>query len=298
MPTLTETCYTGAALDLFAWPRPTPPTETVVKYEVLPRPTLLRERYKQSIDERVALPSTPPTVSIILEERMVSSMKRVPHVWMARVQGSTTTYPSHLVAKIYDPVFFDDYETQWHDPFYLRDLSVSCEVEAYRRLEALQGTQVPRFYGYFTAMLPAQHSRTVYLILLERVPGRDLRAIVPQKDAEKVCLKHKEAIVDVALRLFYGFFTYGVRNRDMQPRNIILRPQKHASRMVSRTWFCDTEECPLVLEVDCDDLNMVMVDFERVNFGKPGPSSYKKAVQHMALDKQVYIEDWLENVVV
>lgn len=48
-----------------------------------------------------------------------------------------TTYPPLLVAKIYDPVFFDDEDTEWDDPFVLRDLSVSCEVEAYRRLGPL-----------------------------------------------------------------------------------------------------------------------------------------------------------------
>ncbi len=74
-------------------------------------------------------------------------MRRVPHVWTARVQGSsshvgatatTTTYPPQLVAKIYDPVFFDDEETQYDDPFVLRDFCVSCEVEAYRRIGPLQ----------------------------------------------------------------------------------------------------------------------------------------------------------------
>jgi hypothetical protein len=43
-----------------------------------------------------------------------------------------TAYPPQLVAKIYDPVFFDDDDdTEWDDPFAVRDLAVSCEVEAY-----------------------------------------------------------------------------------------------------------------------------------------------------------------------
>src|SRR5260370_40714691 len=134
------------------------------------------------------LPSTPPAVSITLENRLDSSTSRVPHVWTTRVQGSNshvgamtthTTYPPSLVAKIYDPVFFDDDETQWDDPFYLRDLTIPCEVEAYRRLGPLQGTKVPRFYGYFAAAVPAQQGRTVYIILLYEMPCRDLRAIVP-----------------------------------------------------------------------------------------------------------------------
>ena len=63
------------------------------------------------------------------------------------------------MAKIYDPVFFDDDETSWVDPFALRDLTISCEVEAYRRLGPLQGTQVPRFYRYFAAAVPTQQGQ-------------------------------------------------------------------------------------------------------------------------------------------
>src|SRR5216684_2075843 len=148
MPTLEETYHPGAALDLYAWEQPAPPTSTYRSYNNPPIPTQLSERYNKSIAERVALPSTPPAVSITLENRLDSSTRRVPHVWTARVQGSRldagvttttmttthTTYPQQLVANIYDPVFFDDDETQWDDPFVLRDLAVSCEVEAYQRL--------------------------------------------------------------------------------------------------------------------------------------------------------------------
>jgi len=90
-----------------------------------------------------------------------------------------TTYPLQLVAKIYDPMFFDDNKTQWNHPFFLQDLSVPSEMEAYWQLGPLQETVVPWFYGYFAAALPAQHGRTVYIILLEEVPGRDLHIIVP-----------------------------------------------------------------------------------------------------------------------
>jgi len=88
-----------------------------------PIPTQLSGRYNKSIAERVVLPSIPPAVSITLGKRFDSSMCRVPHVWTARVQGSSldagvtttmmttihTTYPPQLVAKIYDSVFFIEY---------------------------------------------------------------------------------------------------------------------------------------------------------------------------------------------
>ena len=306
MPTLEETYHPGAALDLYAWEQPAPPTSTYRSYNNPPIPTQLSERYNKSIAERVALPSTPPAVSITLENRLDSSTRRVPHVWTARVQGSSsqvgatttpTTYPPSLVAKIYDPVFFDDGETEYDDPFYLRDLTLPCEVEAYRRLGPLQGTKVPRFYGYFAAAVPAQQGRTVYIILLEEVLGRDVRAIVPPDVTEKVCAKHKDAIVDAALSLFFDILACGVKQLDMYSRNVILRPQQHVSLSVSGTQFCETNECLLVHEVDCDDLHMVMVDFEMLDLEEPNTSFSEQAVQrtHVEAAKSKYVERWLEN---
>ena len=234
-------------------------------------------------------------------------MCRVPHVWTARVQGNSSpagatttlhaTYPQELVAKIYDPVFFDDDETMWSDPFILSDHTISCEVEAYRRLEPLQGTEVPRFYGHFVAAVPGQQGRTVYILLLENVPGRDLRVIVPPDVTESVCAKHKDAIIVAALHLYFNVLAYGVEQLDMHSRNVILRPQKHVSPSVSGTWFCDTKECMLSHEVDCDDLHLVMVDFEMVGFEEPNSSFLDQAVQtkHMEQVKPIYLEQWLEN---
>lgn len=161
MPKLEETYHPGATLNLYAWQHPAPPTTTRCMFDRPPSPTQLSERYNKSIAERVALPSTPPAVSITLEKRLESSTRRVPHVWSVHVQGSSshgvamtttttcTTYPPQLVAKIYDPVFFDDEETQWHDPFIVRDFCVSNEIEAYRRLGSLQGTDMDTSLRHF-----------------------------------------------------------------------------------------------------------------------------------------------------
>jgi hypothetical protein len=307
VPTLKKTYRPGAALDLYAWKPPAPPTITEPRYNEPPIPTQRSERYNQSIAERIALPSTPPAVSITLENQMNSSTRRVPHVWSARVRGSSshvgatttthTTYPPSLIAKIYDPVFFDDGETMWDDPFIVRDVALSCEVEAYQRLDPLHGTKVPRFYGYFAAAVPSQQGRTVYIILLERVPGRDLRTIVPPDGTENLCAKHRDAIVDAALCLFFDILACGVTQRDMYSRNIILRPQKRVSLSVSGTQFCETKKCLLVHEVDCDDLHLVMVDFEVVDFKKPDTSFSEQAVQrtHVEAIKSKYVERWLEN---
>ncbi|KIM61497.1 hypothetical protein SCLCIDRAFT_1215960 [Scleroderma citrinum Foug A] len=62
--------------------------------------------------DRAILPFTPPNMTTILEQRLLSSVHRVPHV-TARVQDSSlpagtpeTTYPLQFVAKILlNPVF-------------------------------------------------------------------------------------------------------------------------------------------------------------------------------------------------
>jgi hypothetical protein len=88
-------------------------------------------------------------------------MSRVPYVWTAHVQHTSTLsnglpfrYPPLLVAKIFDPTFVDKEISDDTNIFALRDKPVSYEVEGYRRLESLQGMVVPRFYGHFIVPLP------------------------------------------------------------------------------------------------------------------------------------------------
>jgi len=301
-PTLENTYHTGAALKLYAWPTPARPEDTWCSYEGgAPLLTEVSDRYNTSIAQRFTLPSTPPNVSIILEQRLHSSMHRVPHVWSAHIQDSNldvgtteATYPSQLVAKLFDPVFFDSYDAEYINPFILRDLSVSREVGAYQRLGCLQGKIVPRFFGHFVAPLPSQDGRTVNVLLLEHVQGRDLRVLIPPDTAENVCHRHKDAIIDAALRVYFDIFACGVNQTDMQPRNVILRPQI----LVPGTQYCATLECPLCFEIDCNNLQMVMVDFESVDFQEPDTSFSEPSTQkvHVQNVKSLYLEKWLENM--
>jgi serine/threonine protein kinase len=244
-------------------------------------------------------------VSITLEQRLYSSMTRVPHVWTAHVQhtsslpsGPPSAYPPLLVAKIFDPTFVDSEISDCTDPLALRDKSVLCEVEAYRIIEPLQGTVVPRFYGHFIAPLPSQQNRTVNVILMEYVQGTDLRILVPHEIAQTVCSVHKEAIIVRALTVFFDVYALGVVQRDMQPRNIILRP--HQQREPG-TKYCNTSNCPLHLEVDCMDLRMVMVDFEVVEFKEPDSSFSERSKQIDYINrnlKETYVSRWLESAMI
>ena len=301
-PTLEDTYHTGAALKLYPWATPSRPDDTWCSYETdAPLLTELSDRYSTSIAQQVTLPSTPPNVSITLEQRLLSSTHRVPHVWSAHIQDSSlpagtteATYSSQLVAKIFDPVFFDSYDAEYINPFTLRDFSISCEVEAYQRLGFLQGKIVPRFYGHFVAPLPSQDGRTINVLLLEHVQGRDLRVLIPPDAAENVCHRHKDAIIDAALRVYFDILACGVNQTDMQPRNVILRPQK----LVSGMQYCATLECPQCLEIDCNNLHMVMDDFERVDLQEPDTSFSEPSMQNVHVEnvKSLYLEKWLENM--
>jgi hypothetical protein len=302
IPTVEGTYHAGTVLDLYAWRPPARPDGPWSKQGQYDDISLLMtqhtDRYNKSVAERSTLPSTPPDVSITLEKRLSLSMRHVPHVWSARIQngspnpGTTadlTTYPPLLIAKIFDPVFFDDDEAEWYDPFALCDIGVSSEVETYERLISLQGTKVPRFYGHFVAPLPSGDSRTVNVILLEQVPGTDLCRLVPDEVTEKLCLKHKDALVDAALCLLFDVLARGVLQCDMEPRNVILRPQQER---VSETQHCATSECPLYVKVACSGLEMVMVDFELVEFKEPNESLSEQSEQrtHIEVIKSEFLK--------
>ncbi|EKM73922.1 hypothetical protein AGABI1DRAFT_95991, partial [Agaricus bisporus var. burnettii JB137-S8] len=177
-------------------------------------------------------------------------------------------------------------------------ISVSLRVnrvKAYEKLKHLQGTLLAQFYGLFTATLPAQHNRTVHVILLEEVPGTDLRLLLPPKVAEKVCSRHREAIFDRVINLYLDLCDCGINQHDMHPRNVILRPQEH---VVPGTRFCNTDNCPLTLQVDCDDFHLVMIDFECVEFEEEDFFAEMRAYRQRDLDElkvQCREEGWLEG---
>ncbi|KAF9449234.1 hypothetical protein P691DRAFT_728320 [Macrolepiota fuliginosa MF-IS2] len=293
--TLEETYYAGETLHLYPLPPPVLVTDRWCAYSDSSPLIEIVDRYDKSIEERIILPSTTPDTSITLEERLDSSFHNIPHVWTVLVEGtSKPPFPSRLVAKIYDPVWFGDAE--WFDPFKLRNRSVSQEVESYHRFEALQGTKVPRFYGHFVTSLPSQCNRTVNVILMEYVHGRDLRNLVPSDNARLVCDMHKDVVIEAVLNLSWDAYTYGVDLFDLQPRNVILRPPKQGHEKQ----YCNSDECPLRLEVDPGGLQMVMVDFENVEFQQPDLGWERERERErerrkgIEKSKPIFLASWLE----
>jgi hypothetical protein len=56
----------------------------------------------------------------------------------------------------------------------------------------------------------------------------------------------------------------------------------------------------LAFEVDCNDLDLIMVDFEFVEFKEPDPSLSEDSVKRMHTEavQSEYLERWLENAMV
>ncbi|KAF9451305.1 hypothetical protein P691DRAFT_797021 [Macrolepiota fuliginosa MF-IS2] len=268
--TLEETYYTGEMLHLYSL---LPPALVMYKWCAYNSPSPLIEigvRYQKSIEESITLPSTAPDISITLERRLDSSFHN----------------------QKYDPVWFG--YAEWVDPFKPRNRSVSQEVESYHRFEALQGTKVPRFYGHFVTSPPSQCNRTVNVILMECVHGRDLRNLVPSDHAGMVCDVHKDAVIEAVLNLSWDAYVYGVDLLDLQPRNVILRPPKRGHERQ----YCNSDECPLRLEADPRDLRMVMVDFENVEFQEPDPRwrRHREWREGMDKSKPIFLANWLKAI--
>lgn len=309
VPTLEGTYYAGSTFQLYPHPGPPSPgrlsdLQQLGRYEEgAKRMVEIEDRYKKSISEsRFASDNLhSPDVSISLVDRLHSVTGRIPHVWTAQagLQGDSPRLPSLLVAKIFDPVFFDSGEAYVYDPFLLRDLSVFYEMESYNRLEDLQGSEVPQYYGHFITPIPSQHNRIVNVILMEYVhPGKNLRALVPVERAEDLCAVHREAAVEAVVRLWLKMYARGVSHSDVQPRNVILRsPNQHPK---AGTTFCAKEECPLRLEAGLmhEALRVVSVDFELVDLVEKNLDFLDSAEFKQLLEqsKEEFRMDWFRGL--
>ncbi|KAK0502169.1 hypothetical protein EDD18DRAFT_682728 [Armillaria luteobubalina] len=293
VPRLESTYFSGNSLQLYLHHLPDCPVNDQGTYaENVVRMPKITDRLDASIARSVPIPARPPNVTIVLDKRFLCSTWRIAHVWTAHVHNASPNaiYPRTMVAKIYDPVYFG--EAEFYDPFTLRDLFVSRETQAYQRLQSLYGTKVPRFYGHFVAPLPSQHNRTVNVVLLEYIHGRDIRELASNEKAGALCPTHKDTLIDAVLRLYHDVYALGVAQRDMQPRNVMLRARRNDGP------FCSTQGCPLRYEADSKDVQMVLVDFEVVEFLEPDSKYSDPVTQAAYVDdaRPLYNQYWLKNL--
>lgn len=109
---------------------------------------------------------------------------------------------------------------------YCRDLH-SCEVEAYSRLQDLQGKSVPRFLAdvRLDIILPTHDAFfQVRGILLELITGyrlEDLTKYAHQSSWQHIC--------DETIRAINLVSDHGILNEDVRPRNVLIRTHDHVS---------------------------------------------------------------------
>ncbi|KAJ7254950.1 hypothetical protein B0H12DRAFT_544674 [Mycena haematopus] len=207
-------------------------------------------------------------ITISLETPLAAGAReeRPAQVWKVNATGSNTP----LVARIYDPLYFD---TAVHDRFKTIQLAVASEHEAYTRLKKHQGTLVPRFHGVFVAEIPGVRPRHVNVVLLEYIPGVDLQAKMRTVE-DATCIQHKFGIFNAVARASSPLYQCGVHPDDLMDRNVLLQEPREPSLEA----FCSTDGCPFrhTLHIDLGDSltddhlyapRLFIIDLEHVRFG-------------------------------
>ncbi|KAJ7479838.1 hypothetical protein FB451DRAFT_1556651 [Mycena latifolia] len=177
-------------------------------------------------------------IDIALEKPLATGFRqhRPAQVWLAGAENPVRRF----VARMYDPLYYDNCCT---DRFAIINQAVAIENEAYGILREHQGTHVPRFCGIFVTEISGSDNlkpRHIYVVLLEYIPGEDIRHLMENEASENTCDGHRAAIVDAAARLAYIFFPLGILPDDMMPRNIVRRTPDTPSTED----FCDSMRCP------------------------------------------------------
>ncbi|KAL9098240.1 MAG: hypothetical protein Q9163_006066 [Psora crenata] len=148
------------------------------------------------------------------------------HAQLAAVEVLKDTPVNHslpknlsLVAKFYDPLYFDHNEDDG-DPVISVNRDYLHETATYKALSTLQGTVIPKYYGSYSLELPvnAHKKRLVRLILIEFIPGTSMRELEPASFSQLERQMIMKAVVD-AESLIY---TYNVRHGDLEPRNVLI----------------------------------------------------------------------------
>lgn len=124
-----------------------------------------------------------------------------------------------LVAKVYDPLYFDD-DDGYVNPFSCVDQHYTHEVHAYHVLARFQGNLIPSFYGSYSLDIPCDGSekRTVRLILIEYIPGRSMR----QVNATRYPQDTRQQIMKTVIDSESWAYEKDVVLTDLSPRNVMI----------------------------------------------------------------------------
>ncbi|KAK0703811.1 hypothetical protein B0T26DRAFT_681439 [Lasiosphaeria miniovina] len=122
-----------------------------------------------------------------------------------------------LAAKLYDPLFFG----LASDPFYACDAAYAHEVKAYKQLEPLWGTTLPRFHGSYTfdVSLVGKDVKTgsVRAIIYEFVPGTVLGSLDENPGALRLSDRQRKAIIANIIDADSQMWQLDVDKYDLKP---------------------------------------------------------------------------------
>ena len=149
-----------------------------------------------------------------------------------RVQSSSSDQlpkDRDLVAKIYDPLYFD-HDQDDVDPFLYTEYAYTHETAAYGALSALQGGIIPKYFGSFSIELRAREnpSRFVRLILVELIPGKTMLQLISANLSQPNRQSLMKAVID-AESLIY---THNIWHMDVRPSNILVCDSTKVGRVV------------------------------------------------------------------
>ncbi|KKZ62324.1 hypothetical protein EMCG_00398 [[Emmonsia] crescens] len=123
-----------------------------------------------------------------------------------------------LVAKIYDPLYFND-EEGFINPFLCVDKHYTHEVHAYGVLSKSLAQLVPRFYGSYSLNIPeGSEMRTVRLILMEYVLGISMQ----QANPERFSCSSRQEIMKSVIDFESQVYKQDILLTDLSPRNVIM----------------------------------------------------------------------------
>lgn len=199
---------------------------------------------------------------------------------------------TEIIAKFYDPLYFD------HDLFdcnffSLIDSTYPTEAGAYTKLQKIQGTVIPHYYGSFTCSFPvaageaedkdgdkkeekkaAEGVRHVRLILIEYIPGRSMGSLDPRS----LDVTQRQTILGAIINAETAAFTENILLHDLAPRNTIVRFQQPPNSAAGgeskrRTRASTTDQAAgdgsqQQLRFDA----VVLVDFDVADLGRQSPN--------------------------
>ncbi|KAJ5091819.1 hypothetical protein NUU61_006689 [Penicillium alfredii] len=159
---------------------------------------------------------------------------------------------TRLVAKIYDPLYFDD-DGGFLNPFLCVNEHYTHEANVYHHLSQFQGQGIPRFYGSYSVNLAvdSKQTRTVRMILIKYIHGVTMRDAKPEHYSQSARQKILKSIVDLDSRVYEK----NIQLQDLHPRNVIISsPDRDPSGVVfidfGKTLFSRRPDDPFALKLD------------------------------------------------